>query len=85
MWRDPIVEEVRAHRKAIAQEHGNNLKAIIDQVGNADWLLMGSDYPHAEGVEEPRIFAEEACQDLSAENTRKIMYENGMRFMGLTP
>lgn len=63
----------------------DNLNAIVDQVGNADWLLMGSDYPHAEGVEEPRIFAEEACQDLSAENTRKIMYENGMRFMGLTP
>ena len=30
MWRDPIVEEVRAHRIAIAQEHGNNLKAIVD-------------------------------------------------------
>ena len=29
MWRDPIVEEVRAHRAAIAKEHGNNLKAII--------------------------------------------------------
>ena len=30
MSRDPIVDEVRAHRTAIAQEHGNNLKAIID-------------------------------------------------------
>jgi predicted TIM-barrel fold metal-dependent hydrolase len=58
-------------------------KSIVDQVGSADWLLMGSDYPHAEGVEEPRIFAEEGCRELSAEDTRKIMYENGMRFMGL--
>ena len=29
MWRDPIVEEVRAHRAAIAREHGNDLKAIM--------------------------------------------------------
>jgi hypothetical protein len=29
MSRDPIVDEVRSQRAAIAQEHGNNLKAII--------------------------------------------------------
>lgn len=29
MSRDPIVDEVRAIRAAIAQEHGNDLKAII--------------------------------------------------------
>ncbi len=29
MPRDPIIDEVRAHRTAIAQEHGNDLKAII--------------------------------------------------------
>ena len=29
MSRDPIVDEVRAHRRAIAEEHGNDLKAII--------------------------------------------------------
>lgn len=29
MWRDPIVEEVRAHRAALAAEHGNDLKTII--------------------------------------------------------
>ena len=29
MSQDPIVDEVRAHRAAIAQEHGNDLKAII--------------------------------------------------------
>lgn len=62
----------------------DDLKSIVDQTGNADWILMGSDYPHAEGVEEPRIFADEACRGLSEEHTRKIMYENGMRFMGLT-
>jgi predicted TIM-barrel fold metal-dependent hydrolase len=63
----------------------DNLKLIIEQTGSADWLLMGSDYPHAEGTETPRHFANEACRDLSHEQTRKIMYENGMRFMGLEP
>ena len=29
MWRDPIVEEVRAHRAALAAEHGNDLKTLI--------------------------------------------------------
>ncbi len=63
----------------------DDIKAIIDQVGSADWILMGSDYPHAEGVEQPRDFADEACKDLGDADTRKIMYENGMRFMGLAP
>lgn len=29
MRRDPIVDEVRAIREAIAEEHGNDLKAIV--------------------------------------------------------
>ena len=29
MRRDPIVEEVRKHRQAIAREHGNDVKAIV--------------------------------------------------------
>jgi predicted TIM-barrel fold metal-dependent hydrolase len=61
----------------------DDIPAIIDQVGNADWIMMGSDYPHAEGVEHPRIFADEACQGLSPDVVRKVMYENGMRFMDL--
>ena len=61
----------------------DNLRSLIDQTGNSDWILMGSDYPHSEGVPEPRDFADEACRDLSDADTRKVMYENGMRFMGL--
>ena len=29
MFRDPIVDEVRAIREAIAKEHGNDLRAIV--------------------------------------------------------
>ena len=28
--RDPIVEEVRKHRAAIAREHGNDLEAMLE-------------------------------------------------------
>jgi len=61
----------------------DDIKSIVEQTGSADWILMGSDYPHSEGVPEPRIFADEACRDLSDEDTRKVMYANGMSFMGL--
>jgi predicted TIM-barrel fold metal-dependent hydrolase len=61
----------------------DNLTQLIDQTGTADWIMMGSDYPHSEGVPEPRDFADEACKTLSDADTRKVMYENGMRFVGL--
>lgn len=61
----------------------DDIRLAIDQTGSADWILMGSDYPHTEGVAEPRMFADEACRDLTAEETRKVMFENGMRFMNL--
>jgi hypothetical protein len=32
MFKDPIVEEVRATRAKIAAEHGNDLKAIIREL-----------------------------------------------------
>jgi hypothetical protein len=37
--RDPIVEEVRKHRAAIAGEHGNRVEAILKafQREEADW------------------------------------------------
>jgi predicted TIM-barrel fold metal-dependent hydrolase len=61
----------------------DDIKALIEQTGGAEWLLMGSDYPHSEGVEEPRIFADEACRDMSDADTEAVMYANGMRFMDL--
>ena len=61
----------------------DNVKGIIDQVGSSEFLLMGSDYPHAEGVPEPRDFYAEALTDVAAADVRGIMYDNGKRFMRL--
>lgn len=59
----------------------DDLRGLIDQSGSADWIIMGSDYPHSEGVPEPRDFATEACKDLSEQETRAVMYDNGQRFV----
>jgi hypothetical protein len=36
--RDPIVEEVRKHREAIAREHGNDLEALVAALERDDSL-----------------------------------------------
>jgi predicted TIM-barrel fold metal-dependent hydrolase len=61
----------------------DDIKGIIDGCdGDADWIIMGSDYPHSEGVPAPIDFVKEGCAGLSAEQVRKVMYENGKRFLG---
>ncbi|MBG6120142.1 MULTISPECIES: amidohydrolase family protein [unclassified Sphingobium] len=59
----------------------DDLKSIIEQTGSSEYLVMGSDYPHQEGVERPALFAEEACGGLDGDTVRQIMYENGKRFI----
>ena len=47
MRRDPIVDEVRAIREAIAEEHGNDLKAIVAhfQRQDAASAIKGVSFP----------------------------------------
>ena len=59
----------------------DDIKNVIEQSGSEDWIIMGSDYPHSEGVPEPHDFVKEACAGLTAEQTRKVMYENGKNFI----
>lgn len=60
----------------------DDLKGIIAQSGeDIGWILNGSDYPHSEGVPEPRDFVKEACAGLSPEQVKNIMYDNVVQFM----
>ena len=59
----------------------DDLKTVVDQVGAHEWIIMGSDYPHAEGVPTPRDFADEACKVLTPEQTQGVMHDNGRRFL----
>jgi predicted TIM-barrel fold metal-dependent hydrolase len=60
----------------------DDLRSAIDQTNSVDWILMGSDYPHSEGVPEPRDFlSETAGKGLSDAETRAVMWENGHALM----
>jgi len=60
------------------EDSGTDLAGIM----GADHVLMGSDFPHAEGEEFPVDFA--ACVDgLSDEDVRLVMRDNTAQLMGL--
>lgn len=57
----------------------DNVHEIVTRLGTDKCILMGSDYPHAEGVPEPRDFISEALAGLSDQQAKAIMYDNGRR------
>jgi predicted TIM-barrel fold metal-dependent hydrolase len=59
----------------------DDVKGIVEKLGGSECLLMGSDYPHAEGVPTPRDFYAEALTQLSAPDTLAIMHDNGRRLL----
>ncbi len=73
--RDPIVEEVRKHRAAIAREHGNRLEAILAAFRReeANWpagtvsrpakkLTTGASKPKGHGTRRPNTYQPSARQ-----------------------
>ncbi|MGE0385991.1 MAG: amidohydrolase family protein [Gammaproteobacteria bacterium] len=73
-------EIFKRHCFAVAYPE-DDVKGIVEQLGTADCILMGSDYPHAEGVPTPKDFYTEALTDLPDDVVRKIMHENGRRML----
>jgi predicted TIM-barrel fold metal-dependent hydrolase len=59
----------------------DDVKKIVEELGSADSILMGSDYPHPEGVAHPRDFVAEALGGLSQTDIEKVMYANGRRML----
>ncbi len=51
----------------------------------ADRLLLGSDWPHAEGTREPADFVSEALQGLPGDDVRRIARENALELLGVSP
>jgi len=73
-------EIFKQHCFAVAYPE-DNVQRIVAELGTADCLLMGSDYPHAEGVPTPRDFFTEALTQLPPDQARKIMHDNGRRIL----
>jgi predicted TIM-barrel fold metal-dependent hydrolase len=68
------VETLRRH-VTVAPYYEEDVRAVADLIG-VERVVMGSDFPHAEGLEEPIRFLDE-LKDFSANDTRRVMRENG--------
>ena len=73
-------EIFKQHCFAVAYPE-DNIHKIVSEIGTADCILMGSDYPHAEGVPTPADFVPEGCGGLTLADTQKIMHDNGRRIL----
>jgi predicted TIM-barrel fold metal-dependent hydrolase len=59
----------------------DDVMGLIDLVG-AKQVLCGSDFPHPEGLSEPRAFLD-LVRKLEPESLRRVMRENGRELIGL--
>jgi predicted TIM-barrel fold metal-dependent hydrolase len=75
---DPV-EQFKTH-VWISPFHEDNLELLIDTIG-ADQVLFGSDYPHPEGLAEPRSYVDHLPSGLSDEDVQNIMGGNLARIM----
>ena len=64
----------------ISPFHEDDIAGMIDVIG-ADRILFGSDYPHPEGLAEPRSYLDHLPADLEADVVAGIMGENLARIM----
>jgi predicted TIM-barrel fold metal-dependent hydrolase len=72
---DPV-ETLREH-VWVAPYYEDDLAAVKDAIG-VERLLFGSDWPHAEGLADPRTFADDlAGQGFTEDEIRTVMSVNG--------
>ncbi|MGH3557923.1 MAG: amidohydrolase family protein [Mycobacterium sp.] len=76
---DPV-EEIK-NRIHISPFYEDGISDLVDLIG-ADRVLYGSDYPHPEGLAEPRHYAD-ALEHLSVDDQAKIMGGNLARLMSV--
>ena len=79
----------RDHPRDVFGEHVWVTPFWEDRVGDligeirADRLLMGSDWPHAEGTRQPADFIDEALAGVPEEAVRLISWANAVELLGL--
>lgn len=67
--------EIFARHVLVTPYPEDDVDAVVRAVGGGDWLVMGSDWPHAEGFAQPADFAE-LVADLPPDLQRRIMRDN---------
>ncbi|HEY6471831.1 MAG TPA: amidohydrolase family protein [Acidimicrobiales bacterium] len=73
-FEDDPVEQFKSH-VWVSPFHEDNLARLIDTIG-ADHVLFGSDFPHPEGLAEPRSYPEHLPPGVSEDDLRQIMGGN---------
>src|SRR5581483_730477 len=58
----------------------DDIPAVVEALGGAECLVMGSDFPHSEGLAEPREF-QNLIATLPADTQRMILRDNGERLL----
>ena len=71
--RDPV-KSLQEH-VWLSPYYEDNIGQIRDLMG-VDHVLFGSDYPHAEGLEEPTAFIHD-IPGFAPADVRRIMHDNG--------
>ena len=66
----------------ISPYHEEDAVALTELIG-VERVLFGSDFPHPEGLAEPRSFADQ-LEPLGPDAIRTVMRENALRFMGVS-
>ena len=74
-WADDPVETLRRH-VWVSPYYEDDIRHLADLIG-ADRVLMGSDYPHAEGLAEPSDYVHD-LDGFSADEIRLIIRDNGV-------
>lgn len=65
----------------VAPYHEENIPALVELIG-AERVVLGSDFPHPEGLAHPRDFAA-GLGELTGNDVRRIMRDNGRQLVGL--
>jgi hypothetical protein len=79
---EPPVEAFRRH-VSVAPYYEEDVRALADAIG-VENVLLGSDFPHAEGLADPISFVDE-LEDFAPADVRLIMRENGRRLVQPRP
>ncbi len=81
-FHEPPLEAFRRH-VSVAPYFEEDVRALADRIG-VENVLLGSDFPHAEGLAEPRRFADE-LEEFTPKEIRLVMRENGRRLVTPRP
>jgi predicted TIM-barrel fold metal-dependent hydrolase len=73
--------EIFKRHITVSPYHEEDIAALVELIG-VDRVVLGSDYPHPEGLNNPADLADRLVT-LEADEVRTIMRDNGRRLVGL--